>query len=558
MRRLALWLTVVAATGAFPASAAAVFPGPNGPIIFTSGRNSGATVLSDGTAQIWLLQGGSAQRITIVDGSHHRHASWSPDRTKVAYASGPSGFAGPWDIFVRDFTRPISLTNPLNVTSSAGSEDRPTWSPDGTRLAYSKADAGGNWDVVTKLATGVGGETVIGDDASAGAGASGQFPRPQWTPDGDTIYFARIVNANDYDIYRNASDGSQLPVGEPVVTGNTNDYQPSLSPDGTRLCFTRDSGDKNVVVQNVAGGGVIADLAPGGLDYECFWSPDGERIGFTRGAFGNGELRVRNADATGTTDTLTDVAGRFDGNGEWTFNPSPTCVDTSVSVDVNGFVSIPLSCSDEPDPPAFDDNPPFDPEILTTPANGVLGGVSDSNAVIYTPNLNFEGTDAFTFGTSDGNTDSEPATVTITVSRDAGEPGDPEISDFAMSRTRFRRGSALPSAAQARVGTNITFMLSESATVTFSFQRARKGRRVKGKCRRATRKNRGKRRCTRYVRAGRFALDLAAGDRNVRFEGRLSSRKRLKVGRHRLTLIARDGDGNGSNRPRKKFRIVRR
>ena len=561
MRRLALALALLVCTAIVPPTASAIVPGPNGPILFTSGRDDGLQPFMNETAQIWMrFDGGGVQRITTANSLHHRHSSWSPDRTKIAYARGPSGFAGPWDIFVFDLTQPAGVTNPANVTSSAGSEDRPTWSPDGTTLAYSKADAGGNWDVVTQLADGAGGETMIGDDASAGAGASGQFPRPQWSPDGATIYYGRGVDTNDYDIYRSPADGSN-PLGTAVVTGTGNDYQPSLSPDGSTLCYTRDSGaDKNVVVDPVGAGTVITDLAPGGIDYECAWSPDGQRIAFTRGAFGAGELRVRDANATGSTDTLANSTNDFDGNAEWAFNPTPTCTDHSATVERNGFVTIPLECADEPDPPSFGDNTPQDPEVLVPPSNGVLGSISDEETVVYTPDVNFEGTDTFTYGTSDGNTDSEPATVTITVGEGGNggpAPGDPEITEFAMSRTRFRRGSDLPSAAQAAVGTTISFDLSEAATVRFSFQRARKGRRVNGRCRKPTRRNRSKRRCTRYVRAGSFSLDLSGGDRDVRFEGRLSRTKRLKVGRHRLTLSARDDDGNGSNKPRKKFRIVR-
>ena len=58
------------------------------------------------------------------------------------------------------------------------------------------------------------------------------------------------------------------------------------------------------------------------------------------------------------------------------------------------------------------------------------------------------------------------------------------------------------------------------------------------------------RRCTRYV-AVKPALKFsnqAAGQRSIRFEGRLSRRKTLKPGVYRLTLRARDAAGNLSSR----------
>ena len=94
MRRLALVLVVLATMAALPASAgASVIPGPNGPLLFTSGRDDGMTALTDGRAQIWFLSGpgGAATRLTTLGLSHHRHATWSPDRTKIAFARGPDG-----------------------------------------------------------------------------------------------------------------------------------------------------------------------------------------------------------------------------------------------------------------------------------------------------------------------------------------------------------------------------------------------------------------------------------------------------------------------------------
>lgn len=151
---------------------------------------------------------------------------------------------------VDDLSDPTSA--PVNITNGGFNEDRPSWSPDGTRLAYAKEiSAGGSWNVVTKAATGVGAETLVAQTTSSGMGASGQFSRPQWSPDGQTIVYAKIIAAPpatvDYDIYRAAADGSDNTLGgTPVIAGSTNDYQPSLSADGTKLCFRREGANKDV------------------------------------------------------------------------------------------------------------------------------------------------------------------------------------------------------------------------------------------------------------------------------------------------------------------------
>jgi Tol biopolymer transport system component len=573
VRRLALVLAALAGVAALPAGAAAVIPGPNGPLIFTSGRDDGATVLSDGRAQIWYLSGpgGTAQRVTTLELSHHRHASWSPDRTKIAYARGPDDgtpFDGPWDIFVQDLSIPGSA--PVNITSSPMNEDRPTWSPDGTRLAYAKQVAATTWDVVTKSATGAGAETLVGAAASTGMGASGQFSRPQWSPDGQFIYYGRIVGANDYDIYRAPSAGAMVPVGDPVITGPANDYQAALSPDGTTLCFTRDStADKDVYVAPASGGtGVplVATPAPN-IDYECAWSPDGTKIAFVRGAFGAGEILMRDSDPAGAPgiDLVTNVNTRFDGNPEWTYNPPPSCENRTVQVPFNGFVSIPLTCTDPPDPPTFAPKELLTPTIGTPPASGNLGQVQGDNSVIYTPNANFTGTDTFTYSSNDGTSPAPTATVTINVAGPPPPDGPipdttrPVISNLALSRKRFRRGNRLPVASQTRVGTTISFRLSEAGRATFSFQRARPGRRVGRRCARPTPRNRTRRPCKRFVRAGSFRFAAKAGANRVRFQGRLTRSRRLAQGSYRVIVSARDAAGNTSARnPRASFTVVRR
>jgi Tol biopolymer transport system component len=142
VRRLALALALLAPAALASVAEAVVVPGPNGPLVFTSGRDDGATVLSDNFAQIWILSGlgGGATRVTSLGLTHHRHAAWSPDRTKLAYARGGTDgtpFNGPWDIYVEDLTRPAEP--PLQITNTAvTNEDRPSWSPDGNRLAYAK------------------------------------------------------------------------------------------------------------------------------------------------------------------------------------------------------------------------------------------------------------------------------------------------------------------------------------------------------------------------------------------------------------------------------------
>jgi CSLREA domain-containing protein len=125
---------------------------------------------------------------------------------------------------------------------------------------------------------------------------------------------------------------------------------------------------------------------------------------------------------------------------------------------------------------------------------------------------------------------------------------------FAVNRRGARE---TPVAARAHKGTTFRFRLSEAARVVFTIQRARPGRRVKGRCVKPKRSNRRRPKCTRFVAARRFAVTAAAGDNTKKFSGRIG-RRALKPGRYRATLRATDVAGNSSKPKRLKFRVVRR
>jgi hypothetical protein len=108
-----------------------------------------------------------------------------------------------------------------------------------------------------------------------------------------------------------------------------------------------------------------------------------------------------------------------------------------------------------------------------------------------------------------------------------------------------------------RRGTIFRFTLSEQARVVFRIARKLKGRRVRGRCRRPSARNRRRKRCTRLVPVRSFARQGEAGPNREPFSGRIAGR-RLRPGRYRATLIARDVAGNVSAATSVSFRIARR
>jgi hypothetical protein len=543
---------------ALPASAGAVLPGKNGEVLFTSGR--GGAPNDDSLAQIWVVPfaGGAATQLTQNGAIQHRHSTWSPDYTKFAYAAGP---VNAWDIYVRDLTKPLSATNPVNITNSPSTpHDRPSWSPDGTRIAYTQIVAGIKDVYVQSVPTGA--VTKL----SAAPNNMQPADKPAWSPDSQTIYYSfdndNSANADD-DILKEPAGNINGAGATGVVVGpGTDDYQPAVSPDGQNLCFTSGTFGTNsakVYRSTITGGNVtlIANSMNG--DYNCVWSPDGTKIAYVTGIFTNGALVMKNSDGSDVvsapgTPVADDVPNHFDGNPDWARNGAPSCTGANVTLEKNTPTTVALSCTDPPP-----ENGATTKSIVTGPAQGTLGTITQGQpaTVTYTPKTDFTGADLFTFKGNDGVSDSAAATVNITVKDTKAAT----ITSFSAGNSRWRLGSKLPafflSRKLAPVGTNFSFRLDETANVTLTFALKKTGRRVNKVCKALTRSNRKKPKCTRYVNKGSISKTVKAGKTRVRFQGRITKKRKLGLGRYRVTLDVVDTAGNRSKSKVGYFTIVR-
>lgn len=424
--------SAVALLAAVAPLAGAVTAGPNGRIVFTSGR--AAADGDDSQAKLYLRTilsgtgaGASGATITPRDGVVHRHAAWSPDRTRIAYAAGNAATQD-YDIFTLNLTLPGAV--PQNLTNSPGvTEDRPAWSPDGTRLIYDSevTDGSNQSDLIVTFPAG----GVPSRNLTEGTPTTYET-KAAWTPDGQTVYYASgdVGNANSTILKEPAAGGTVTPGVS--NTGLVSEFQPAISPDGTRICYTLGTGFNNttdVVVASIANptlAQVISKDATNG-DFNCVFSPDGTRLAYVNGIFGNGALVMANLDGSSPT-VLEDDVGNFDGNPDWAPDGRPTCEAGTVTVTAGVPTAIPLVCADSG--PTYEQRPVTETTgcaSCTDPTRGTLGTVQQGapSTVTYTPNAGFTGTDSFVFSGSDGTSTATPATVTVTVVPAPAAPAGP-------------------------------------------------------------------------------------------------------------------------------------
>jgi hypothetical protein len=125
------------------------------------------------------------------------------------------------------------------------------------------------------------------------------------------------------------------------------------------------------------------------------------------------------------------------------------------------------------------------------------------------------------------------------------------LTSLRMSPRTFAAARSGPSVVRHRKsGALVTFRLDADATVTFTVQRVRAGRKVKDRCAPMTPANRQAKRCTRSrAIRGSFVIAGILGRQAFRFMGRIRGHA-LAPGRYRLVARVATPDGDGTKATR--------
>lgn len=187
--------------------------------------------------------GGTFRTITSFPG-READPAMSPDGSRVAYSRAS-------DIFVT----PVSGAGTIQLTDSATHDQSPVWSPDGANIAFIRRDDGG-CEILSVPA--------IGGAVTALAGCQGSiYSDLAWSPDGRYLALggrarpgeAVVIMLIDLAIGHETGTKNTRAVTSPPV-GIWGDYDPIFSPDGTQLAFIRSwsEASQDVFVVSLADG----------------------------------------------------------------------------------------------------------------------------------------------------------------------------------------------------------------------------------------------------------------------------------------------------------------
>jgi TolB protein len=168
----------------------------------------------------------------------------------------------------------------------------PSWSPDGSHLAYVSFEAGHAAIYV---------QSLYNNQRTLLANFRGSNSAPAWSPDGKQLAIV-LTRDGSSQIYLIRPDGSGV---RRITSSGVIDTEPNFSPDGQSLLFTSDRGGSAQIYRMSADGSAVQRMTFGqGNNFSPRYSPDGK--GFVYAHFTNGKFYIAAQDfQTGQVEILT-------------------------------------------------------------------------------------------------------------------------------------------------------------------------------------------------------------------------------------------------------------
>jgi TolB protein len=242
------------------------------------------TVHKDGWNEIWVMDDDGSKRRRLTDPKPSGSSAagnlspvWSPQGDRIA-------FVGSGDATDRDenllelYVMDVESGETRQLTENSARDADPTWSPDGKRIVFVRADYWATDNVETSHrvigADGSGEETLVQTDQQVFLGS------PSWSPDGNRIAYSRASFAGqrlELTLHVMRSDGSNaMQIAKQAA-------QPAWSPDGKRIAFVSIADQLGEIYVADANGRNAKRLTKSkeANDTAPAWSPDGKQIIFS-------------------------------------------------------------------------------------------------------------------------------------------------------------------------------------------------------------------------------------------------------------------------------------
>ncbi|MFN8521983.1 MAG: hypothetical protein U0821_02640 [Chloroflexota bacterium] len=240
----------------------------------------GGRVMYVRDGDLWFWQDGASRQLT--SGGTWRQPAYSPDGREIAYVYDGGNFSDIWLMSADGSTSRKLTSNQTRIVEDNVWAMRPTWSRDGSKLAYT-SDANSLFPTLWMMNKDGGGKRQL----SAGVGVEG-VDSVSWSPDGNRLAVTGVTAQPSQIYIVDVAKGG----GERLTSHPQGAFDPAWSPDGGWMAYIgRESRRGELWVRDIDGN------VSGRLDKLAFirspaWSPDGKHLAVLAAQSGEFEVWV--------------------------------------------------------------------------------------------------------------------------------------------------------------------------------------------------------------------------------------------------------------------------